>query len=944
MHLNVQGIKSKVDQLEIILQQKDIDVCCLSETFFKNSEVDILQLDGFKNIANFCRKLKERGGVAIYAKNTVDCRELNWVAEMSVESHFECCGITICEVNYIIICVYRAPNSNLDIFLVNMEMLLCKLVTRSRNNCKKIFILGDYNVNILEKTNKAELLLNAFRSFNLHPSIAVPTRITSHSQTCIDNIFTNVKNYNVDVLDIGLSDHTCQVISILTSLSYKEKYWYVYNRNPDNYMDIFLKYISQFSFTDVYSATDPNYGYKMFIDTFSLVFDLCVPDKIIKVTHRRNPIWKTKGIATASRHKRQLYLQSLKSNNFVIKNKYKKYCKVMKAVTKQSKRNANINFITQSANKSKATWQIIKQNTTQINVIKNTVDHIIKDGIVIDEPFDIANSMNNYFVNITNSVNVTPYKPLTPPNLTSIFMTPVTTHELIGIVKKLKNKKSTGHDKIPMKAIKLSIEYIAEPLAHIINLTLESGVFPDDLKKALVKPLYKKGPKTEMGNHRPIALLPNFSKIFEKIIYNRILSFFTKNNILNTNQFGFQKGKNTTLAIFKVLRRIWTDIQKKKTAVGLFIDLSKAFDCVSHKILLRQLEHVGIRGAASKLIQSYLTNRQQATILDAYNKATKTITRVQSNYEENLQGVPQGSVLGPLLFLIYVNEFPLVLDHLCVMFADDATIFISEEKLNASNIVDELYNTIKKVMSWLSSINLKVNLDKTKIIQFTNYKQTAQDINLVVGSEKIEQVTSTNFLGITIDNNLNWKSHIEKINKTLSKTCYAISILSRITSTEVAKSAYYGNIYPFLTYGVIFWGNSANVQSTFILQKKCLRIIYNLNSMESARTLFISNNILTLTCIYILEISLFVKEQNEYFPRKSEKKKNLRPQYKYDICTVRPSSYILKKSTYVSGIKVYNHLPERIKALDGPQFKNKLKDFLVHKCFYNLNEYFSVNY
>lgn len=555
----------------------------------------------------------------------------------------------------------------------------------------------------------------------------------------------------------------------------------------------------------------------------------------------------------------------------------------------------------------------------------------------------MANTINDYFINLNKTdENGKSFKSMIQSNVCSIFMTPVTIQEVKNIVKELKNKKSSGHDQIPIKLIKSSIEYIAEPLVHIINLTLESGIFPNELKKGLVKPIHKKGPKYDINNHRPIALLSNFSKIFEKVISNRLISFFKKNNTLSKNQYGFQKGKNTTLAIFKILKQIWTDVNKKKTTIGLFIDLSRAFDCVSHKLLLSQLEHVGIRGTALKLIQTYLTDRLQATILDKYDKTMKTITRVQSSYETILQGVPQGSVLGPLLFLLYVNELPLIAGHLCVMFADDATIFISEEKLNDSDITVELYKTINIITDWLSCLNLRVNLEKTKIVQFVNYRQAPQCINININNVNIEQVPNTNFLGITIDSNLNWKTHIEKINNKISKSCYALSILANITSKEVTKNSYYGNVYPLLSYGLIFWGNSVNIQSTFILQKKCLRIMYNVKNMESLRNVFKCNAILTLTCMYILDISLFVRDHNDYFNKISNSKKNVRSQYQYDMRTVPASSYILKKSTYVHGIKIYNHLPVCIKSLEGAQFKRKLKEWLLCKCFYNLNEYFNA--
>lgn len=367
---------------------------------------------------------------------------------------------------------------------------------------------------------------------------------------------------------------------------------------------------------------------------------------------------------------------------------------------------------------------------------------------------------------------------------------------------------------------------------------LESGSFPDRLKTSLVKPIHKKGSKTDPNNFRPISLLPCFSKLFEKVIYIRIYSFLDKQNVLHKNQFGFRRASSTSLAIYEYLSKLWAGLNDRRDCTGLFLDMSRAFDCVIHSILLRQFEYIGVRGIAKELLQSYLTARNQFVVLSTFDKSSKSIVESRSSLASIQVGVPQGSILGPLMFLVYVNRLPRLTDNLCVMFADDASLLFVNNSGNTSQYEFEINNTVSKIVSWLNSINLKVNLTKTKLIQFGNYKKTRLDLQINFNSTKLEEVCHTDFLGVTIDNHLNWKMHIEKLNNKLSSRCYALSVLVDVASTEVAVSAYYGNIYPLLMYGVLFWGNSVDAAKTFILQKRCLRIIYRMPNDKSLRLVF----------------------------------------------------------------------------------------------------------
>lgn len=941
-HQNIQSIRPKISEIEMYLSSEihdAIDVLCFSETFLKGNSHLSIQIDGYELAEHFTRKNISRGGVCIFVKKNITYNRLEWLHDLSIEENFECCGINIPELKTTILCIYRS-GKNLNIFLEKLEILLYKLTRKERNRRNKIVLTGDFNIDLLKDDNKSKQFKQILNSFKLNNTIVTATRITINTQTCIDNIFTNFRGYKAGVLNLGLSDHTAQILQFPCSLSYKEKFWYVYKRKVDNNLHVFMKYISQLSFAAVYQQLQPNAAYNVFIDMFKMVYDLCFPLERCKVTFKKKPNWKTKGISKSCKSKRQYYIDLQKDRSKSKVENYKKYKRILKTTIRYSKRKTNINYIKKSTNKSKATWGLINQYTKNTNEIQTSINNLKLDKGVLNDKLDIAEFLNNLY--ITQNANddfIDQYRPSYSMETKSIYLKPVDVSEITSIVKKLKNKKSYGDDGISVQVIKACIDHISLPLVHITNLMLETGCFPDKLKTSIIKPLHKKGPKDEPNNYRPIALLPCFSKIFEKVIYNRLTEFLDKYNILNKNQFGFRKDSSTSLAIYAFLSNLWEAINAKKDCTGLFIDMSKAFDCVVHSIVLKQLDQVGIRGVANDLIKSYLDNRKQALMLTKFNEVSKSMEEVKSTYKTIKIGVPQGSVLGPLLFLIYVNELPNLTRHLCIMFADDATLLFVKNDLDIAQYKTEITNTLETMTAWLESINLKVNLTKTKLVQFRNYKKKDLDIDIIYKNTFIEEVTDIGFLGVHIDKHLNWAKHIEKLNNKISSYCYALSVLVDVSSIEVAINAYYGNVYPLLLYGILFWGNSVDVKKAFVMQKRCLRIIFNKPNEESLRTTFKEKGFLTVTGIFILEICLFVRRNKNKFKKVSDQHNvNVRDKDRLVLPTIKCMIY--DKSTFVTAIRIYNKLPNDIKHAADKEFKKVLKKWLIGNVFYDLNEFY----
>jgi hypothetical protein len=358
------------------------------------------------------------------------------------------------------------------------------------------------------------------------------------------------------------------------------------------------------------------------------------------------------------------------------------------------------------------------------------------------------------------------------PVANSIFLEPVDSSKILEIVRNLKPKTSFGHDEISTKIIKESILNILMPLTHIINISLNQGIVPKQLKTAKVIPIYKASERDKMNNYRPISLLPAFSKILEKVMFNKIMSFLDSQQILYKHQYGFRSKHATTHPIIHLLNECAnaSNSHPKQLTISIFCDLSKAFDVISHKILLRKLEFYGIRGIAKKWLSNYLSDRTQYVEIDNH----------KSNMCKIECGVPQGSILGPLLYLIYVNDISQSTQANILSFADDTSLYLSHRDIHT--LFEKANVEINNLYDWFCANRLSLNAKKTKFIvinglskkcDFTNKTVSINETPLTqIGNDFDEQ--STKFLGIHIDESLCWKYHPKHINNRISTASFMI--------------------------------------------------------------------------------------------------------------------------------------------------------------------------
>ena len=439
----------------------------------------------------------------------------------------------------------------------------------------------------------------------------------------------------------------------------------------------------------------------------------------------------------------------------------------------------------------------------------------------------------------------------------SFAFTLVAENDVLKHISSLRTKNSAGIDEISVKLLQKISSALISPLTLIINQSLVTGIFPDKLKIAKVLPLFKKDDHTLMDNYRPISLLTSISKLFEKVVFSQLYDYFRNNDLFYDSQYGFLKNHSTEYAAMELTDKVLKDIDERNISLAIFMDLSKAFDTLDHNILINKLAYYGIHGAALKWFTSYLTGRSQYVEIDG----------VSSNILSLSTGVPQGSILGPLLFLIYMNDIPNCTEHFnFILYADDTTLNNTVQIPSLSPV--DINNELAIVYDWLAVNKLSLNVSKTKYVIFHAINKRIEGVipNLEINGIPLERVQNFNFLGLVLNENMSWKPHIDLLANKLAKCAGVLNKLKRFLPIHILRTLYFSMIQSRLVYCILTWGfDYYRIEK---LHKRFARIISSSKYNAHSEPLFKVLDILKIEHLFSQSCLKFVyKFKNSQLPK-----------------------------------------------------------------------------
>ena len=924
---NIRSLNCNKDDLNRLLKTLEtVDIIAIQETW--NTNIYPI-LTGFKEPFLKGRSYKGGGGVGLYISKKLKCKEVKSPFD---EGNIETIAMDV-EIKgekTRIINVYRPPGGSMKIFWDKM-----KLLPLEQN--KKAIICGDFNIDLGKKEN--EHIKEFFEEKRLSSMIDIPTRVKKGSKTIVDHIYTNMKGKNSYVIESDITDH--YTIALALEEGKKPVLKEVKITSPlhsEKAMESLKDYLRKTDWNPVLNNKTKHCFYT-FRSIIKKATDECTPWRTKTLKNRNiKEEWFIKSMKLAKIKKEKLKNKARRSNTTEAWNNYEEYRNCYNKIIRRAKHDYYKDELEKAKHNPKKTWQLVGEITGR----KKKGENFIGDIKHCKNAKEKATAFNEHYSKVApklaekipNPKNTYEYYLPKVEIVNKMTWKPVNAWDVEYIIKNMKDKTSFGTDGISNRIIKKISTQIARPLAHMINVSLDLGFIPDFWKTSVIKPLYKSGDQTEPGQYRPVNLVCCLLKVIEKAVADQVLQYCLDNNLMFKDQYGYIPNRNCEQLLQRLTQKIFDARNNSKHGMAVFLDLSKAFDTINHKILIKKLQHYGI---PHKWFEEYLKGRKHITNVEGEFSSEKEIDH----------GVIQGATLGPLLYLIYFTDIATVTNLEKLLFADDTTIW------NKNDDIKELFDDTNKMLEvlsdWLAANQLSLNSAKTRYILFSQ-KEPPEELKIQGNAikrvfDKGEE-KAFKLCGVFIDENLTWKYHVNHIKSKISKSIAYISTSKRSLTKEVKILMYKALVESHLNYALTVWGNAkeSTLEPLVKIQKKAIRIVTGSKYNSHTTNLFAKIKSLKLKDLYIVrcaELAMRVVKgatspgMSQCF-RVVEQNENARTRGEHSIL---PKLYVPKAKTITMKRmpsatipRIWRDLDDKYKMFGPKALKNDYK-------FYKMEEY-----
>ena len=831
---------------------------------------------------------------------------------------------------YHFIGVYRPPHGSLEAFYNDMSTVIASV------HNKKIICAGDFNINIMNNTvmGPGERFTHYMTSLGFSHYKTGPTRVGENCATLIDHIWSNFtsKTHTSCTVRVDISDHFPVFLSLHdehTNTNAGQTVIKFRNLSTTNKAR-FRDRICNENWHDTLNGSSLSDNTEKFINSLDTIYNETIPIMSKCYNSKRSLApWMTQDLKNKIKQKRILY--AMWKDKHISDRYYKKFAKsVQTAINNRKAEYFRQKFEYNQTSSSK--WKYLKSYLNLRNDSKPNLTKLKIDNKIITDQNILANFTNRHFINIGKNtlltlpiLNTSHKNFLGMPQSNAFRFARVTASEVHSLLKQMKNRKQNLHS-IPTVILKQVGDVISPVLANLINQSLSIGEFPTVLKSAKVIPLFKKGDPLDINNWRPISMFNEITKLFEKVVHQQLYRYFENQGLINNNQFGFRKHHSTVHALAGLVGAVRRALDSNKVVIAVYLDLSKAFDTVTHDKLLSKLDHYGVRGTELSWFRNYLDGRVQAVRLsDAVSDKGIIST-----------GVPQGSILGPMLFNIMINDLFTCHDLQTVAYADDTSLICSAKSY--AEAAAKVQTNLNKIYEWLCANNMKLNINKTKYSIFHYKKKISIDINLTINGIPIERTSSYKALGVVLDERLEFGKQVSSIK---TKLAYVSHILHRPEHSLTSKqrlALYNAFAVPHLTYGIQIWGvcSLALNRQLQVLQNRIIRSFKRVHQSERTQDLFRKLKILNIESLKHQEIYKLMKRVGEgavpratgaMFTRPTSHRYPRRDLDRYN----KPKINLTKTKRCLSwtGPELWNGLPQHIRSLPYPAFKRAIGQLLL---------------